>query len=262
MLIDLKFRHEDAEEASRYFSRRSLLEMYQRGEQKLRSEWRVHFADGTPHWLNAEITLMEDPYNGHVKALIRMMDITAGKEEQLSILHRAENDAMTGLLRRDAGEQLIREHLAAGRDPGGILIALDLDDLKGINDSLGHAYGDEAISTLAAVLKGHFRSDDILVRAGGDEFMIFLPGAGRGIHSVERSLRALLKKLSDLSVGKQGERAMNCSIGCAVEIPGLDTFDTLYRRADLALYHVKRNGKNNVAVFDPSMEEEKEPKPS
>lgn len=254
--LDPYFRFEAPEESSTYFSLEHLTDAYQRGERELHNTWKVCFNDDTTHWLDSEIIMLADPFNDHVKAFIRVSDITESHQAQLTILNHANNDSMTGLLRRGAGELRIREHLSAHQKPGGILLALDLDDLKGLNDTLGHTSGDEAIIGIATTLKEHFRTNDILIRAGGDEFLVFLPGAAKAIHSIELSVASLLRKLSAVAVGENGERTIHCSIGCAVELPDTDTFESLYQRADIALYHVKRNGKNNYAFFEPEMLED------
>lgn len=253
LMLDMKFRFEDTEEAARYFSCANLLELYSHGVRNDRKKWQVRYSDGSTHWLNTETELMADPYNGHVKAFFRMTDITKEQQERLETVRRADFDAMTGLLRREEGEERIRQHLAADHEKGGILILLDLDDLKGINDNLGHIEGDAAIIGISKTLKSHFRRDDVLIRAGGDEFIVFLPGAGQGVSAVELSMTALLRKLSGISIGENSARTIHCSAGCAVELPGSDTYDTLFKRADTALYHVKRSGKNNFAFYQPEM---------
>lgn len=253
-LLNLKFRHEDYAGASRYFSIENLLAQFARGERTLMSEWKVRYNDYKIHWLAAEITLMADPYNDHVKAYIQMMDITNERMEDQAIRQRADFDVMTGLLRKDVGEERVRKELARSNKKGGILILLDMDDLKGINDSFGHREGDHAIVSVAQTLKSHFRKDDILCRAGGDEFLIYLPGAGESVDAVELSMDTLLKKLSKLHVGENNARRIHCSAGCAVETPGKDTYDTLFQRADKALYHIKRKEKNNYAFYTAEME--------
>ena len=254
LLLGQKFQYEDPEEAARYFSCENLLALYAQGNRQLNSEWKVHFNDGTTHWLDTKVVLMKDPYNGCVKAFIRMLDITKKREEHLSILQRAEYDAMTGLLRRDSGEARIKKYLSQDSEKGGFLIILDLDDLKSINDTLGHRQGDTAIIGIANILKSHFRKDDILIRAGGDEFIVFLPGAGQSMDSMEITMTSLLQKLARTSIGEGAQCTIHCSAGCAAEEPGADTFDTLFHRADIALYHVKRSGKNNFAFYVPEMD--------
>ena len=126
----------------------------------------------------------------------------------------------------------------------------------GINDNLGHKAGDAAIIGIANTLKSHFQSEDVLARVGGDEFIVFLPGAAKSVSGVDQAMKALLRKLSSISVGENNERTIHCSAGCAVEVQGVDTYDSLFKRADTALYHVKRNGKNNFAFYEKEMERE------
>ena len=79
--------------------------------------------------------------------------------------------------------------------------------------------------------------------AGGDEFIVYLPKAGKNVDSVEHSLESLLSKLASTYIDENNERTIHCSIGCAAETAEDDNFESLYKRADIALYHVKRNGK-------------------
>ena len=238
------------------YKREYLLEQFHGGIQRVNRVWKIVRNEGEL-WVRIIAELVRDPYNGHTKAFARLMDVTTESETQLAMRKQAEYEEMTGFLRRGVGEARIREYMAAHTQPGGILIALDLDDLKGINDTFGHAAGDTAIIGIAETIKGHFRKDDILIRAGGDEFLVFLPGAAKDISSIELSMKELMRKLSMITVGENGERSIYCSIGCAAESPDNDTFDSLYQRADIALYHVKRNGKNSFAFFEPEMMESK-----
>ncbi|MBQ2697731.1 MAG: sensor domain-containing diguanylate cyclase, partial [Clostridia bacterium] len=247
------------EEAARHFSAENLQLRHGLGERYIEDVWQTHFADGSKRWLKIDITLVSDPYTGNLKSYLRLQDITAEHEATLSIQKRADYDAMTDLLRRDVGEARIQSLLHSDGTQGGALLAIDLDDLKGINDTLGHTEGDRAITGIASTLKSHFRKDDILVRAGGDEFLVFLPGVVAGRAPLEQSLRALMTKLSMLKVGKHEERAIRCSIGVAFEEPGVTDYPLLYQRADLALYHVKRSGRGHFAFYAPSMEEESLP---
>lgn len=250
---DMNFQFEDEEASYRYFSSRNLLELYAHGEYNLKSEWKVHH-EGSLRWMDVDISLMADPYNDHIRAFIRMLDITKEKEAQMKIRHSAERDSMTGIYNRATAEAKTRS-LMAEKEPG-ILVLIDLDDLKGINDTFGHEYGDKAIKGITQVMQSHFRESDVLGRIGGDEFLVYLPGAADKIDSISGSLTSMLRKLSGISVGANGERRIHCSVGCAVQSPDAGTFDVLFKQADKALYHVKRSGKNNFAFYEPEMEQE------
>ena len=169
------------------------------------------------------------------------------------IIKQADYEVMTGLLRRGVGEYKIKEFLKTTDNKNGILIVVDLDDLKGINDNLGHMVGDEAIISMANVLKASFRQTDILMRYGGDEFVVFLPEGNNPYEEVEERIDKLVKDIASIWVGKNKEKNIHCSVGYAKVEPE-DTFDSLFSRADKALYYVKRNGKNNFACYSHELE--------
>ena len=250
-----KFLFMDTKKAIKYFSVDNLTQLYFMGERLLKSQWQVRFLDtDSLHWLSFEIMLTSDPYNKHLKAIMRIQDITEEKEKLLDIQYRSERDAMTGLFNRSTAENKIKAAIAA--DKPGVLILLDLDDLKGINDTFGHKEGDRAIVGIANVLQLCFRERDIVGRLGGDEFIIYLPGMANNIDNTSVNLISLLRRLSDISVGSENEQRIHCSIGCSVQISREDTYEKLFKQADTALYHIKRNGKNNFAFYIPDMEKD------
>ena len=255
-ITDRMFTIEDANECINFTDIGDLNKLHESGQHHFIGEIKVKLMEGKVRWIRVTIELIEDPYTGNLKAFTHLMDITEEKEAEDLIRKRADIDAMTGLLRKDVGAQKIREVLSKNYEHGAILITLDLDDLKGINDNLGHNEGDKAIIGIANTMKQHFRKDDILIRNGGDEFIVFLPGAAKSVEAVEQSMVSLLRKLSEIHIGENGERTIHCSGGCAVEREGEDSFESLFKKADRALYHVKRNGKNNFAFYEQEMEKE------
>lgn len=169
--------------------------------------------------------------------------------------YKSEHDLMTGLFNRIAAENRIRTLVDEGKNPGTLLL-IDLDDLKGINDTYGHEEGDKAILGIANTLKETFKETDIIGRLGGDEFIAYLPNSAKHTAAVSRKLTALLRNLSRISVGGADQRSIHCSIGCAVQDSSHSSFDILYKEADTALYQVKRNGKNHFLFYLPEMNEE------
>ena len=120
---------------------------------------------------------------------------------------------------------------------------------------MGHPEGDRAIQSVAAQLKRHFRMSDTVVRYGGDEFLVFLTG-DLNEAQVHRSLSTLVNELSALRIGERNDVPVHGSIGAACGLVGLDSFESLCGKADVALYHVKRSGKNGYAIYKPEMETE------
>ncbi|MBQ4347521.1 MAG: diguanylate cyclase, partial [Firmicutes bacterium] len=242
-------------EAKLYFDKNKLLEEYKKGTHHMNSIWKIIFSSGEHGWVDVFVELLEDPFTKHIKALYKVSDITRNKEEELKILHLSEHDGMTGLYNRAASDRRISEFIYSRDISDGILILVDLDDLKKINDTFGHTWGDFAIRSVADTLKSHFRGSDIIGRMGGDEFILFLPGAGKNIPSIINSLGLLLRRLSGISVGENNEMRIHCSIGCTLfEANKGQSYEKLFREADLALYQVKRSGKNSFAFYTPEME--------
>ena len=134
------------------------------------------------------------------------------------------------------------------RNTGNRICALmtDLDDFKAINDTYGHLTGDEVLLAFADVMRSCFRSSDILIRYGGDEFTAILVGADAGVAQpiAERFLENVRNKVR-LPNGK----AITISIGVA-EMNYNDDLMELFSRADEALYEAKNSGKNRVVIAD------------
>ncbi len=160
------------------------------------------------------------------------------------VQHVARTDALTGVLNHGAMQLRIREEIARARRDGHPLgaVILDLDDFKGVNDTHGHAAGDELLRKVARALQGELRPYDQVARYGGDEFVLLLPGSDEAVTA------AVAERCRDAIGGK-------CSMGVAAWHDGLDA-DGLLEQADRALMLAKRTGKGRVAVANPEVERE------
>ena len=160
------------------------------------------------------------------------------------VQHVARTDALTGVLNHGAMQVRIREEIARARRDSAPLgaVILDLDDFKRVNDTRGHAAGDELLRRVAQALQGELRPYDQVARYGGDEFVLLLPG------SDEETTAHVAERCRD-AIGGQ------CSIGVASWHEGLDA-DGLLEQADRALMLAKRTGKGRVAVANPEVERE------
>lgn len=160
----------------------------------------------------------------------------------------ARTDSMTGLLNRRAFEEILARDLQRADFDGEpvVLMLLDIDHFKRVNDSYGHQAGDEVIRRLAATLTKSMRPSDILCRIGGEEFGLVLHGLTlESAHGTADRLRQEIASLERLP----GNVRLTASLGVAASLRN-DTCDTLIRRCDEALYASKHRGRNCVTVDD------------
>ncbi|MBR5229351.1 MAG: EAL domain-containing protein [Firmicutes bacterium] len=251
-MITLKMQPEDWEDARAFFNPQNMIQQHDMGNRLLTRTWPMVFHSGKFGWVRFDIELIADIYSGHIRSYFRLWDVTDIKESEMKLQERSERDGLTGLYNRVTVEEFIGEKLQTEASPG-IFIILDMDHLKQINDSYGHSEGDKAIRIVADTIRSHFRSSDIVGRIGGDEFVVYMPGAAKNKDVISSSIMDLVRKLSMLSVGDDEDMSVTCSIGCVVAQKD-STYSSLYRQADKAMYHVKKNGKNNFAFYTDEME--------
>ncbi len=158
----------------------------------------------------------------------------------------ARRDALTGLYNRKYTEELIRKSLEGGTQ--GMMFMIDLDNFKLINDKMGHAEGDKVIRMFSDILRQYARSNDIVCRLGGDEFILYLVGVGDRKIASERA-KSIINTL-DARLDEMGySKTCSVSVGIAIYPQDGDNFQTLYNNADRALYLVKKNGKNAYRFY-------------
>ena len=156
-------------------------------------------------------------------------------------------DGLTSCFNRSAGIKRIDEHLIASSGTDALLL-LDLDNFKDINDTFGHMMGDEVLKHFAETLKKSVRTSDLVVRIGGDEFIVLLKDAGSR-ENVTNCVKKIVKRIMTEHYGANDDLDVEASIGVAVSPDDGGSFEELYEKADEALYRVKRGGKNGYAYF-------------
>ncbi|MGX6605806.1 putative bifunctional diguanylate cyclase/phosphodiesterase [Micromonosporaceae bacterium Da 78-11] len=176
--------------------------------------------------------------------VITLRDVTERRQLERELTHQAFHDALTGLANRKLYADRLQHALARGARDGSVVgvLFIDLDDFKIVNDTLGHAVGDELLIAVAHRISGALRADDTAARLGGDEFAALIenvqdPGA------VEETAQRILSALAEpVMIDGQPVYAV-ASIGITTT-PEADNADELLRQADLALYVAKGAGKN------------------
>jgi diguanylate cyclase (GGDEF)-like protein/PAS domain S-box-containing protein len=215
---------------------------------------RLRHADGS--WRHAETVgsnLLHDPeVQGWV---LNTRDVTDRHALEEQLAHRAFHDSLTNLANRALFTDRV-EHAVARQarrhEPVSILF-LDLDGFKNVNDTLGHAAGDELIVAVAERLRACARDVDTVARLGGDEFAILLEDVRDG-SGPARVADRILRALADPICLREKPVRVSASIGIAVAEPGADaSSDELLRNADIAMYMAKASGKSCYEIFEPSM---------
>jgi diguanylate cyclase (GGDEF)-like protein/PAS domain S-box-containing protein len=190
---------------------------------------------------------------GHVSgAVVVFHDITEQQSKKNLLLHQANHDSLTGLVNRREFERRLKRAIQSTNDDGGnhVLLYLDLDNFKVVNDSCGHQAGDEVLREISVRMGREIRDRDTLARLGGDEFGVLLEHC-----SLEAALR-IAKKLRDAvcsdGVFWEGRHfEVGVSVGVVVVEESLGDLEILLRAADSACYVAKQMGGGEVQVWMP-----------
>lgn len=202
--------------------------------------------DGTAFWAleNARFTPEEALIEGIV------LDITERKLSELEIEYRAHHDPLTGLPNRSLLQDRLHMAIESARrlDLQVAVIFLDIDDLKGVNDVLGHQIGDQVLQQVGQRLSGVVRSSDTVARFGGDEFVIILPDLRKedSIHDVAETLRQSLE--SPIAIEDE-VIFVTASIGASIFPRDGDDAEALLQNADSMMYRVKIRGGDGVLSY-------------
>ncbi|MCR5250479.1 MAG: diguanylate cyclase [Lachnospiraceae bacterium] len=192
------------------------------------------------------------PFNADI-LLRRIQNIIANRKKIRDLTAEAETDHLTGFYNKAGTEERLTELCSAG---GGMLMILDLDDFKLVNDLYGHEMGDKVLRGFADITRSSSRADDVLGRIGGDEFLVFFRNA-KDERAVEAFSDRLNRRLREECVSLMGEDfkvPIGVSVGCVVVPESGGNYRTLFRLADRALYQVKQNGKHACRICNTEVE--------
>ena len=220
-------------------------------------EYRLRRKSGGWCWVLARGKVVtRDPRGKPLRIVGTHIDVSARKEAERRLAHSARHDALTDLPNRLLFREQLDQRLAAVRRKGGstAVLCLDLDRFKIVNDSLGHLAGDRLLCEVAKRLRKQLRRNDVVARLGGDEFAIML---GRCLDSdeVEKLAGRLIAAVQQpINLGDQPV-AVGLSIGIALAPEHGNDSESIFRRADLALYRAKSAGRNTSRLFDSAMDD-------
>jgi diguanylate cyclase (GGDEF)-like protein/PAS domain S-box-containing protein len=188
--------------------------------------------------------------------VVTMRDVTEQRQLERELIHQAFHDAMTGLANRVLFHDRLRHALARSARDGSVVgvLFIDLDDFKIVNDTLGHAVGDQLLIAVAHRIAGALRADDTAARLGGDEFAALVENVNDPGAVEETANRILAALAAPIDTDAKPLHAV-ASIGITTTLEGSDA-DELLRQADLGLYVAKGAGKNQWRRYQRHLHDE------
>jgi diguanylate cyclase (GGDEF)-like protein/PAS domain S-box-containing protein len=210
-------------------------------------------ASGKTVWLTTKSPL-RDVQGSIIAVLTSSLDITDRKKAERHLVHLAHHDALTGLPNRTYLQDRLRREIGRARRGDRLfsLLLLDLDRFKSVNDALGHHAGDELIKAVGERLNGATRDHDTLARLGGDEFALLQAELSCPQEALEMAERVLSLMSEPFEIA--GEQiVIGASIGVVIHPNDGDDADNLLKKADIAMYRAKSEGRNVYRAFSQEM---------
>ena len=183
-------------------------------------------------------------YDGKISHIIgRSYDISTERAVREKLLREVQLDPLTRIYNKTASGEIVDAFLEKSTQGTHVLYVIDIDNFKKINDTFGHTVGDMVISDIATLIREQFTDEAVVGRVGGDEFMVFVKDTS--LQEAEAKAEQLCTNVQKTLSGDGAVIVVTLSVGMAVT--GKDGYDysTLFERADHAMYHIKKNGKNH-----------------
>ena len=211
-------------------------------------ELRLRHKDGTYHWFSDNRCLMLSPSGegSYIRGCLWNTDKT--HQVIASLQQSVKRDTMTGLLNKTSAFSIIDRYLEEHRGSLCAFLFFDMDNFKLINDTFGHGIGDSIIRMMANELTNAFRQSDVLGRFGGDEFFAFLPNINTTVPILEK-VKRIITNLKNAKELQGTDFVLSTSVGVVFTTNERDV-NTLFEKADKALYSAKLLGKGQFYIYD------------
>ncbi len=221
----------------------------------LECEYRIRHQDGGWRWMLCRGLAERDERGTALRVAGSQADITGQKSAELRLRHEALHDALTGLPNRALFEERLQESLERAARVTGRQVAvlfIDLDKFKRVNDSYGHAAGDQLLQEVGRRLRRAVRSEDTVARFGGDEFTVLVDSA-RNLREVEVVVERMHEAIRQPLEVASAELVVSASVGVVLSRPEERDPNALLRDADTAMYRAKADGRDRTVCFEPEM---------
>lgn len=214
------------------------------------SELQIYTVANQKIWVKVKGKLIACEEGKSARVIGMLEDIDSIKKENKRLHKKALVDGLTGIYNKVTTQKMIEEKLMHGsNDIHQVLFIIDLDDFKYVNDTYGHLQGDEVLRKIAFNVASTFRSNDIVGRIGGDEFVVLMCDVtDENLCYVEIKAKQLIEAIQSIAINEEQSKFASCSIGIAISEENSE-YTTLFRQADKALYSVKGKGKLDYCIY-------------
>ena len=224
------------------FTPENVMREYEKGNDQLKYDFMITQDGKNYFWMRIDAYIFYSQEDNCLHMFTYRKNIDEEKKKELL----AFVDEMTGFLTKTATRRMVSSLLDSHTDRQFAFFIFDIDNFKQANDRFGHAFGDHCIREFTRTIKEHFREGDLLGRIGGDEFVAFIPIPGA---DWAQRKAAELSRALDMECVKEGKSwKISASIGVSIAPVNGTDFDTLYEKADSALYSTKQKGKNGYSL--------------
>jgi diguanylate cyclase (GGDEF)-like protein/PAS domain S-box-containing protein len=209
--------------------------------------------DGEWIWTSVNTSLVRDDDGAPLYAIIQVQDVSERKRFEGQLQYLADHDPLTGLFNRRRFEAELSRQVAFNSryGPTGAVLVVDLDHFKYVNDTLGHAVGDELIARVGSLLKDRLRETDVVARLGGDEFAVLLPSADE--EQARLVGEDVVKAVRSQSVQLSKDRSLRLTACVGIAMFGQDYeigHEAVLVNADIAMYEAKEAGRDRCVLLD------------
>jgi diguanylate cyclase (GGDEF)-like protein/PAS domain S-box-containing protein len=209
--------------------------------------------DGEWIWTAVNTSLVRDDDGQPLYAIIQVQDVSERKRFEGQLQYLADHDPLTGLFNRRRFEAELSRQVAFNSryGPTGAVLVVDLDRFKYVNDTLGHAVGDEMIARVGSLLNERLRETDVVARLGGDEFAVLLPSADEEQARLvgEDIVKAI--RTQSVQLSKESSMRLTACVGVALFGEGYEVrHEAVLVNADIAMYEAKEAGRDRCVLLD------------
>lgn len=225
-------------------------EKLSQGDSKIECQFRIKDKFGGYIWCQVMAKTIYDDHKKPIRVIGKIANVDTQKRELEALEYKATRDPLTGVYNKEVTIKKIDKYISGNKNGMHVLMFIDFDDFKSINDRYGHLQGDKVLIYVINRIKEIFNEGEIIGRIGGDEFVVFV-GNISSYEEVMKKASALKKELDTYYVSDNKVIKISGSIGIALYPEAGLHYEQLMDRADQALYQVKEHGKNDYLLYTP-----------